>query len=170
MGDRTYFQLKVHACPEEQLDALAVALNPVGDGCWLLTTLHGDEDQVERINDASGPFPWELAIDEVSCGWVDEIDTDELVAAAPGAIWELWEDPKYEWLGHWLGYSPATGVISGECDADGVLQVDLAEGRSILEALPDVDGLIERAAAIAALFPQAAFRAEVQRLEETMTA
>ena len=43
----------------------------------------------------------------------------ELIAAAPGVSFVLWEDPAYQWLGTLEAHAPGLGDYSAECDSDG---------------------------------------------------
>lgn len=55
---------------------------------------------------------------EMSCGSADEY-AGNLMEAAPGASFVLWEDPAYQWLGDLRAYAPDLGLFAAQCDADG---------------------------------------------------
>jgi hypothetical protein len=91
----------------------------------------------------------------VCCGTAADVDTDAMIKAAPGATWEFWEDPKYEWLGDWHGYTPSAGELGGDCDSDGNVVIDARAALATLAATwgpgwKSVSGWV----AINALFPE----------------
>lgn len=127
MSDRTYFQMLVHHCPPEQIGTLSAAIVDHVD----LTGYPGPADVPAALAEAC--WPVQFSQEEANCGLVDEIDTAALIAAAPEACWEMWEDPKYEWLGDWAAYHPATGLLRAECGADGNPVLNAFQARCLLE-------------------------------------
>lgn len=126
MADRTYFQLTVHHCPEDQVGAV---LDIIAE--------HGLHPEYED----GGPREDQLALgltymdDETRCGSADTI-AHQLVEQAPQASFELWEDPKYEWLGDLRRYTPQLGVFAADCDSEGNAVFTVEKVKN-LAALPD---------------------------------
>lgn len=110
MGDRTALQITIYDCPENEVNAVLDVLEEYG--------LAEDWD----IRSASSLPELQLGetyvVNEASCGSSDEIAT-HLENKAPGTSFEVWEDPKYEWLGSLNRYTPTLGAFGAECDADG---------------------------------------------------
>lgn len=77
------------------------------------------------------------SLEDVRCGTVDE-NASDLVDLAPKAIWQFFEDPKYEFSGTYAWHHPEVGLLMGECDADGrpVVAYEQLEDTGIL-ADPD---------------------------------
>lgn len=110
MGDRTNMQITVYDCPPDQVDAV---LDLIADyGLWEGDFGMGVPELTELV------LGVQYGGVEVYCGSSDEIALG-LVEQAPGASWEVWEDPKYEWLGSLNRYTPALGLWGAECDAEG---------------------------------------------------
>lgn len=109
MGDRTSFQVVIYDCPPEQASAVLDIINNYGLGVdW-----GNGETQTDVL------FLGQLYTEhEMSCGTSDEM-ANLLQDEAPGASWELWEDPKYEWLGGLYRYTPSLGKFFADCDAAG---------------------------------------------------
>jgi len=144
MSDRTYLQMFVASCPSDQREALAGAISEAAGECLLPT---GGIHETATAALIAGCFPVKLACEEVSCGFVDESAKD-VAAAAPGAIWVTWEDPKYEWLGSWAGHHPDHGLMSCECAADGSEILTVSAARSALlgwhrKTEGDTDALVD---------------------------
>lgn len=108
MGDRTSFQITIYDCPAEQAGAVLDALDNHNIGVDWGSPLN---TQVLFLGESYNEH-------EASCGTSDEM-ARELMAEAPGASWELWEDPKYEWLGAVWRYTPELGSFTADCDANG---------------------------------------------------
>lgn len=68
---------------------------------------------------------------DMSCGSADTY-ADNLMEAAPGASFVLWEDPKYEWLGDLRAYAPDLGPYAAECDANGTPVLSPGEIRDVV--------------------------------------
>jgi hypothetical protein len=116
MSDRTYAQIFIYDCPEEQradlLDALSPTFGPIDSTNW----------------DA---IPMQFVVDETPCG-VIEVDAPGWAKAAPGATWVAWEDPKFEWLGT-AAYCLGGKVVVFTCDAEGkpVATLDTARAAGV---------------------------------------
>lgn len=100
MGDRTGLTVTIYDCPKDQVGAVLLAL---------------EEYHLELDELTLGEVYQEY---EVYCGSSDELAA-VLVNTAPGASWEVYEDPKYEWLGSINRYTPALGRWSAACDSEG---------------------------------------------------
>ena len=79
---------------------------------------------------------------EMSCGSADE-HADNLIAAAPGCSFVLWEDPKYEWLGSVEAYTPELGRFTAECDANGTPVLTPEAIKAMIDKAADLDALRE---------------------------
>lgn len=55
---------------------------------------------------------------DVRCGTVDEY-ASKLIELAPKAVWQFYEEPKYEWMGTCAWYHPEPGLYEADCDANG---------------------------------------------------
>lgn len=103
MGDYTMMTVRVYDCPDESernavLDLLLGRCYP-NDG--------DDENLFQQWYE-----------DEASL--TDSVDVGkEIAALAPGASFECWTDPKYEYLGSLFACTPQDGVFEQECDSDG---------------------------------------------------
>lgn len=137
MGDRTSVQLFMYSCPPQQTWAIAEAIERWGltDD---MTGSYRPSIIAERIVNGIGtgmpgapievgPGPWDLGYlepgerylgNDVNCGSADEI-RDFLQTNAPDARWDVWEDPKYDWLGARFIHDPDLGTWTEECDANG---------------------------------------------------
>lgn len=115
MGDTTNLQCRIYACPPEQVRAVLTALAEYH--------LNDDWMSFDQMPMSALVLGRPNVSNEVSCGSADEL-AGTLMETAPGASFELWEDPKYEWLGSLWRYTPDLGAFSAECDADGNPQYD----------------------------------------------
>jgi hypothetical protein len=102
MSDRTYAQIFIYGCPEEQRNDLLRALRhtfwPSDDVNW-------------------GILPVGFAAEETQCGAIQKYAAG-WARAALGATWVAWEDPKFEWLGT-VAYCLTGEVVTFPCDAEG---------------------------------------------------
>lgn len=127
MGDRTGLTVTIYDCPKDQVGAVLLAL---------------EEYHLELDELTLGEVYQEY---EVYCGSSDELAA-VLMNTAPGASWEVYEDPKYEWLGSINRYTPALGRWSAACDSEGnavfnaeqILKLEEALGGSWEDALVDL--------------------------------
>jgi hypothetical protein len=103
MGDYTYFTMTVHKMRPKKLLELE---NLIG----FCPTYSSDPKHIE--------IGVTFNLDEVRCGSVFEWAPEIVKMSAP-AVWEMHEDPKYEWLGTIAAYHPTVGLWVGDCDADG---------------------------------------------------
>lgn len=113
MGDRTSFQITIYECaPDKVADVLGI-LDDYGLGTdWV--TDHASSPHTELV------LGQQYNTHEVTCGSAGEIAGS---LNTVGATYECWEDPAYEWLGEYHAYIPGLGHFSGECDANGTVQV-----------------------------------------------
>lgn len=116
MSDRTYAQIFIYDCPEEQRADLLAALSPT---FWPIDSTNWDT------------IPVQFVVDEAPCGVIEE-DAPGWAEAAPGATWVAWEDPKFEWLGT-AAYCLGGKVVVFTCDADGkpVATLDAARAAGV---------------------------------------
>lgn len=118
MGDRTYFQVHVYDCPEDQREAARLVIADY--------VTAAAEDHVLDLTEA-------YTEEEVSCGGADEL-APRLEQAAPGCSFVLWEDPTYVWLGSIRAYTPALGSFAADCDASGQPVFTLSEVMAVLQS------------------------------------
>lgn len=109
MSDHTAYQLYVYECPDpvEQLAIVKV----INDHELLDDWMGGDVPQTLELGH-------NYVDNEKSVGQTADIASD-LIEAAPGATFVIWEDPNHEWLGSVCMYAPDLGRYDAECDADG---------------------------------------------------
>ena len=160
MSDRTYLQLIVFDCPEDQRAALLTVLvdgvpetDPTHYGTGL--DLDGANEWPER--DTGRPDPkyvghpmadgkpltiWERIQDELVLGhrygW-DEMPLDSystlasgIIGVAPLATFQCWVDPKYDYDGETVIYAPDLGEFSGPCTEGGEPYIESQSVRRIL--------------------------------------
>ena len=118
MGDRTYFQVHVYDCPEDQREAARLVIADY--------VTAAAEDHVLDLTEG-------YTEEEISCGSADEL-APRLEEAAPQCSFVLWEDPKYEWLGSIRAYTPALGSFAADCDASGQPVFTLSEVLAMLQS------------------------------------
>jgi hypothetical protein len=95
MSDRTSMSVTVADCPPAQIEALT----------WTLIDLG-----LSKVDDHN-----EFTADEIICGTAHDVG-ERLPDAAPGASWELVEQPAYEYLGIAMMYTPALGLFTADCN------------------------------------------------------
>lgn len=95
MSDRTSMSITIADCPPDQIGALTRTLTDLGLA------------RVEGHN--------EFSTGEIICGTSLDIG-EQLPTAAPGASWELVEQPAYEYLGIAMMYTPALGLFTSDCN------------------------------------------------------
>lgn len=180
MSDRTYFQFNVAYCPADQMVALAAAIEKLQvlfPNRLTETSVPGDPNAacvngewLRLADDLTwDPESWDIHEEEAPCGLVCESEDAfaEIAAAAPGAVWQAWTDPRYEWEGQMAGYSPDTGLFFCPCDSTGrvtrTADQASAELRNELASGADADRLL------AALWPDVALDACLERLRTQRT-
>ena len=179
MSDRTYLTFLAHHVPDNKISVFAEIFGPC-----LVNENPDDWDPVEirPLSDAGAPNSepvehsfasalrrgvTEFHVEEAPCGTVESADFSALAEAVPDAVWEFWEDPKYEWLGSWIGYHPGCGLVGPlECDSHGDQQVSYQEAEARInastQARPDALQLPPDRL-LAVVFPQRAFRLLVRQ-------
>jgi Protein of unknown function (DUF3145) len=127
MSDTTNLQLTVHAAPPEQHQAVLKAINAYGLG-----------QDWASVAPADGFTELELGVQYTDglgvVGHASQLAA-ELIDAAPGASFIVWEDPAYEWLGTVCAYTPELGAYEAESDANGVPQLSGAAILTLLDAV-----------------------------------
>jgi hypothetical protein len=116
MSDRTYAQVDVLACPEDQRAALVAVLDGTTEipADFYPLTLGSANEAPEDDTAPIGRYGW----DELALGSISDI-ASALIEAAPGATFHAWEDPKYEYPGGVVMYAPDLGRFDADCDANG---------------------------------------------------
>lgn len=126
MSDRTYAQVIIYDCPEDQrAAALAVIRETLGE--YINEDPDPDGDRVV-IGDRYG--------DDQCSGDLSEDIAARLIDEAPGAFFRTWTDPAYEWLGSLVIYQPGLGRFDANCDADGTPCFRSDEVEAMLAAYP----------------------------------
>jgi len=119
MGDRTEFQMNLYAVPDDAKDDVVDLFNAWYFGVdW---DDRGTDWTRELLDDVLGG---QLAVTDTGfpCGRTGELA--ELLAGL-GCVFEMHEDPKYEWLGERAMFHPKLGD-------EPKLEVCSAEGESLL--------------------------------------
>lgn len=111
MSDRTHIQLRVLDCPLDQAQAVIDLIDQENLG---LEFVEDDQPSTNQLG-----LGLAYINDEITCGSADLI-AKHLQEIAPGASWEVWEDPAYSWLGTLIRFTPDLGVFTADCDVDGV--------------------------------------------------
>lgn len=89
-----------------------------------------------------------FVVPEVSLGCADGVH-DDLIRIDNTAVFAVWQDPKYEFMGDLVVHHPALGTFSAESDATGsprpsyekvvALGVETAFGRAWFDAIASID-------------------------------
>lgn len=126
MGDYTELQVFIHNCPEDQVVALVdVLIN------WRLgVDWEGPEPERGELHIGT-PYT-----NRSVAGDASEDLADELIDVAPGAMFTVWTDPAYDWLGSLVRYTPKLGRHNADCNAYGQamfteLQIPLSDARKL---------------------------------------
>lgn len=116
MVDRTAGTLIVHSCPPHRVRAV----------CQILGEYDLNDDNAESSPTDQIVLGQSYSAGGIACGEAETI-ANALVGAAPEAIFTVWEDPAYEWLGELYRYAPEHGMFSASCDSEGnaVLQINV---------------------------------------------
>jgi hypothetical protein len=143
MSDRAYAQVVIYDCPPDQRAAARAAIYDAFEAETL-----NEEPQIDNApgSDRYDAARWtpaeELVLGdrygEEECS-LDMNDTiaGAIIAAAPGATFAAWVDPKYEYPGALTMYAPDLGRFDADCDADGNPTVTGYQVRQILKANAD---------------------------------
>jgi hypothetical protein len=124
MSDRTAFSMIVWECPDpKQAQAIMEIIEQESLTIEWGSAMPGDTLELGV----------QYTDDEIPCGIVDRI-ASHLVQIAPDAIWDMHEDPKYEWLGEYAAHVPGLGLYQHECDAEGNPQLGHSEIMSIIDS------------------------------------
>lgn len=154
MSDRTYAQVIVWDCPDDQRAACLAAI---------LDTFGGQLNEAPSIDtrpDATGDDAWRVGRwipapdlvlgerygdDECPLDMADTL-ADAIREAAPGATFEAWADPKYEYPGDLRIVTPDLGLFGASCDADGGAYLSAHELVALIDNAQTLDGLREEIA------------------------
>lgn len=124
MSDRTPLQLRIVHCPPNRVRPILDVIEEYD--------LHPDPaDQAGLDENHLGFNVLYLGL-EVRCGSAAET-AKTLQSIAPDASWEVWEDPKFEWLGDLYRFTPKLGVWTSECDNSGDAVFKAGEITALLE-------------------------------------
>jgi hypothetical protein len=108
MSDRAPIQLYVYDCPPEQ----RAAVKEIIDNEYLSFDWgSGDSEGELRLD---GPY----TDDDMVLGAEGEIAA-AIIKAAPDCTFNIWQDPKYEYMGAGISYTPDLGEFRYVADADG---------------------------------------------------
>jgi hypothetical protein len=103
----TWIRVHVYKCPDDQLEAAAVALRDKHD----LSYEHADMGGIRL--DLGEPLACDINDYEVP-----DIAKD-LRDAAPGCSYRIWTDPVEGELGALFAYTPELGMYGADCDGSG---------------------------------------------------
>lgn len=101
MGDRTYMAATIHDCPPERAGEVLNALAEF---------MAVDNEPALKLGE-------EYDVDETYCGNSEELAS--ALADIEGIAFEVYEDPKYEWLGAVHLHTPELGSWSAQCETNG---------------------------------------------------
>lgn len=120
MGDRTYAALVVHRLDVEKYPAEAEAIMGAIED-YGLSVEFGVPSVPSSMATVTDDSLLKVGVtysdDQASCGIV--YDLQDLGEKAPHAVFSIQEDPKYEWLGAVLLFTPELGPWMCSSDADG---------------------------------------------------
>lgn len=126
MGDRTYHQAYIYDCPPEKVGVVLDVLENHGFGLEYDNGV--GEDQLCLVEKYHRP--------EAYLGTSLEF-ASELTEKAPEVTFNVWEDPKYEYLGQGLSYAPALGTFTYDCGSEGEPLFNVEEVRRIVDTTGD---------------------------------
>lgn len=139
MSDHTGFSGFIHSVPDENKADLALILTEWGFGQdWSTRYRVWQVADVDRMLDNEVSF----TDDQFRCGGTEELAE---ILKDLGCVFDIHEDPKYEWLGTLCMYHPDLGMLTSQCDADGSPLVSVDQ---VLKLLKDGYSPAERAEAI----------------------
>jgi hypothetical protein len=129
MSDRTYAQVIVYDCPEDQRAAVLATLDWARNERPTLDTVKPNTDDARTWRFPDDP---ELRLGERYGEDEEPLDAYETIAAdlidaAPSSTFRVWVDPKYEYPGMVIMYAPTLGRFEATCDADGMVTVEPSE-------------------------------------------
>lgn len=108
MGDRTSMTAIIHDCPPEK----------AGDVLDAMEEYYHQADETPDESDKDT-----LVLGDPYVTYETYVGNSSELASAlsdiEGVAFEVWEDPKYEWLGTLHLHTPALGSFSADCDSGG---------------------------------------------------
>lgn len=110
----------------------------------------------EGVIDADG-----LANDDRPCPRChnDSFSSGYVTMKAPDFAFEVYEDPKYEWLGSIYMHTPGADDFLGECDADGQVVINATVLIELVNQAESLDALRTEIAKRTGTFQRSALRA-----------
>jgi hypothetical protein len=140
VGDYTGGGFALWRATPEEAAAIAQELEAIG----VIDTEHGGSSSPLAVGEWS-------EYGDIRCGSVEDL-APGMAEAAPGAVWQFYEEPKYEWLGTCAWYHPDHGLYVAECGINGTPVVSYAAivATGILTD-PTIEGLREAQARLRAL-------------------
>jgi hypothetical protein len=128
VSDRSYAQVIVTDCPEEQRAAARAAIYDAFGSDTLNEEPTLDQPILDKPAPLENLITWppnpDLVLgdrygDEECSLDQNEVIANALIAAAPGCSFAAWSDPKYEFDGAMTMYTPELGRFDGACDSNG---------------------------------------------------
>jgi len=168
MGDTSNFNVRAVIPDPEVRQAIYAHLQSqyVPNGAWLYTDEVKGSTVLLGVGDISFGTVDECESDllqlikdgfeEVTCkvckgkGLVPDSETETCLHCAgecnyplpvPDFAFEVYDEPKYEWLGTIRMHVPGLPDFSGECDADGVVRPNPTELMDLIDRTTDLDEL-----------------------------
>lgn len=123
MSDRTHVSLTICDCPSDQARAVLDVIERFG--------LHPEYDEPDAPQDSVLALRLNYMDHEIVCGSAQEIST-MLQEVAPGASFEVFEDPFDSYLGTVYRFTPGLGLWSADCCAGGDPVFDVEMVRTLM--------------------------------------
>ena len=128
MSDRSAFTFILWDCPDEEQQR---QVTRIASREFLSQDFTGEVADGEQM-----VFGQAYGIDEARLDAYETIG-NELAEKAPGATFECWNDPKYEYSGMLFMHTPEHGRYTHPCFEDGTLAFSTDEVDRALEMQPD---------------------------------
>jgi hypothetical protein len=109
MGDWTAGAAMIYACPPQRVRAVLDAFDEYG-----LTNNDTDTAAGRGVLGIGKDY----SADEFRCGSAIDLAND-LIEHAPEALFSLYEEPAYNWVGTFCSYVPGLGLFTSDCGTCG---------------------------------------------------
>ena len=133
MGDRTSMTAIIYDCPPEKAGDVLDALEEY---------YHQADDAPAGSDKDTLVLGGSYVTYETYVGNSGELAS--ALADIEGVAFEVWEDPKYEWLGTLHLHTPALGTWTADCDASGGAYVPVSDVWEWIDADHGIDTFAEK--------------------------